>query len=86
VIAGHAFVRNVRRGCYELAIEEPKAAQRWSNLGEQGDLGVQVLVALVQARSVTRCRCSPAASREWQRTFVPFRLGPSALGAAAPAS
>ena len=23
VIAGHAFVQNVRRGCYELAIEEP---------------------------------------------------------------
>jgi transposase, IS6 family len=23
VIAGHAFVQNVRRGCYELAVEEP---------------------------------------------------------------
>jgi hypothetical protein len=23
LIAGHAFVRNLRRGCYELAVEEP---------------------------------------------------------------
>jgi transposase, IS6 family len=23
IIAGHAFVRNLRRGCYELAVEEP---------------------------------------------------------------
>jgi IS6 family transposase len=23
VVAGHAFVQDVRRGCYELAIEEP---------------------------------------------------------------
>jgi transposase-like protein len=23
VIAGHAFVQNLRRGCYELAVEEP---------------------------------------------------------------
>jgi hypothetical protein len=23
VIAGHAFVQSVRRGCYELAVEEP---------------------------------------------------------------
>jgi hypothetical protein len=23
VIAGHALVQNVRRGCYELAVEEP---------------------------------------------------------------
>jgi hypothetical protein len=23
VIAGHGFVQNLRRGCYELAVEEP---------------------------------------------------------------
>jgi len=23
IIAGHAFVQNVRPGCYELAVEEP---------------------------------------------------------------
>jgi hypothetical protein len=23
VIAGHAFLQNLRRGCYELAVEEP---------------------------------------------------------------
>jgi IS6 family transposase len=23
VIAGHAFVENLRRGCYKLAVEEP---------------------------------------------------------------
>jgi IS6 family transposase len=23
VIAGHAFVQNLRRGCYELAVEAP---------------------------------------------------------------